>query len=208
MNRAWQRTLHSSTKPATKNCLLTISYNSYQKIYIYCSTTNMRAGNLFPFLISLFFFTMARAQQTIIHYLSGTDKDHTVPWDFMVTTGSKSGVWSKIAVPSCWEQQGFGTFNYYEDKIHPEEEGFYKCNFKTDKAWRGKKIIIVFEGSMTDTEVRIDGNPAGPVHQGGFYQFRYDITELLKNGEEHLLEVTVRKRSANVSVNRAERQAD
>lgn len=148
------------------------------------------------------------AQQTIIHYLSGTDKDHTVPWDFMVTHGMNAGKWSKIPVPSCWEQQGFGTFNYGTDRINPEEKGFYKLNFKADKNWSNKKIFLVFEGSMTDTEVKIDSKSAGPIHQGAFYQFRYDITDLLKESDDHLLEVTVSKKSSDNSVNRAERQSD
>lgn len=171
----------------------------------------MKVASMFQaFTILLFqlFINTAAAQETIINYLSGTDKDHTVQWDFMVTKGMNSGKWSKIAVPSCWEQQGFGTFNYYEDKQNPEEQGFYKHTFKTDPAWGNKKVFIVFEGSMTDTEVKIDGTLAGPVHQGAFYQFRYDITAYLKPGTKHLLEVTVRKKSANNSVNRAERQAD
>jgi hypothetical protein len=155
-----------------------------------------------------FFTGTAAAQQTIIHYLSGTDKDHTVLWDFMVTSGMNSNKWSKIAVPSCWEEQGFGTFNYYEDKENPEEQGLYKYTFQTKPAWANKKVFLVFEGSMTDTEVKIDGQLAGPVHQGAFYQFRYEISQLLQSGTEHQLEVTVRKKSANISVNRAERQAD
>ena len=36
---------------------------------------------------------------------------------------------------------------------------------------------IVFDGVMTDTEVKINGQLAGPVHQGSFYQFKYDITD-------------------------------
>jgi hypothetical protein len=150
----------------------------------------------------------SQAQQTIIKYLSGTDKDNTVQWDFMVTKGMNSGKWTTIPVPSCWEQQGFGTFNYFSDKVNPEEQGFYKYAFKTEPAWRNKKIFIVFDGSMTDTEVKIDGNLAGPIHQGAFYQFRYDITALLNTSSDHLLEVKVSKMSANNSVNRAERQAD
>ena len=148
------------------------------------------------------------AQRTIIQYLSGTDKDHTVQWDFKCSSGMNSGKWSTIAVPSCWEEQGFGTFNYYQDKENPDEQGWYRHPFKTDAGWRGKKVFIVFDGSMTDTEVKIDGNPAGPIHQGAFYQFRYDITSLLKPGNDHLLEVTVHKRSADNSINRAERQSD
>jgi hypothetical protein len=169
----------------------------------------MKQISVFCSLITLLFFaSSAAAQQTIIHYLSGTDKDHIVLWDFKVSSGMKSGKWSKIAVPSCWEEQGFGTFNYYEDKNNPDEQGFYKYDFETHPAWHSKKVFLVFEGSMTDTEVSIDGKSAGPVHQGAFYQFRYNITPLIQNGTKHKLEVTVRKKSGNASVNRAERQAD
>ncbi len=147
------------------------------------------------------------AQQTIIHYLSGTDKDHTVPWDFMVTKGQNSGKWSTIGVPSNWELQKFGTYNYYTDAVNPDEKGLYKYHFKTEPSWKNKQIFIFFEGSMTDTEVKINGKSAGPVHQGGFYQFKYDITDLL-NDNDNLLEVAVSKHSANESINRAERKAD
>lgn len=152
--------------------------------------------------------TVVQAQQTIIKYLSGTDKDNTVQWDFMINKGMNSGKWTTIGVPSCWEQQGFGTFNYGEDRINPDETGMYKYAFKTEPSWNNKKIFIVFDGSMTDTEVKIDGTLAGPIHQGAFYQFKYDITNILKPGTDHLLEVTVTKKSANNSVNRAERQSD
>ena len=182
--------------------------NHLNKSFTFTGNTIIMKAVIFLFFISVFYSTNIAAQQSIIHYLSGTDKDHTVSWDFMVSTGMNSGKWSKVPVPSCWEQQGFGTYNYGEDKINPEEKGFYKFPFKTQSAWQGKKIFIVFEGSMTDTEVNIDGRSAGPIHQGAFYQFRYDITDILKKGEDHLLEVTVSKKSANNSVNRAERQAD
>lgn len=161
---------------------------------------------LFVFLMAI--SASSFAQQTIIKYLSGTDKDHTVKWDFMINTGMNSGKWTKIDVPSCWEQQGFGTFNYYEDKKNPEEQGLYKHTFQTEPSWKNKKIFIVFDGSMTDTEVKINGKSAGPMHQGAFYQFRYNITDLLKVEGANLLEVTVNKKSANNSINRAERQAD
>ncbi|MDR6943163.1 glycoside hydrolase family 2 TIM barrel-domain containing protein [Mucilaginibacter pocheonensis] len=148
------------------------------------------------------------AQETRYQYLSGTDKDHTVDWDFYINTGQKSGSWSKIAVPSNWEQQGFGTYNYYKDTQNPEEQGKYKYHFKTASWARGKNVFIVFEASMTETEVKINGQLAGPIHQGGFYRFKYDVTNLLNYNGDNLLEVTVSKRSANESVNQAERKAD
>jgi beta-galactosidase/beta-glucuronidase len=150
----------------------------------------------------------ANAQDTRYQYLSGTDKDHTVKWDFYINTGQNSGKWSQIAVPSNWEQQGFGTYNYFKDKINPEETGDYKYHFTVPKSSAFKTVFIVFEASMTDTKVKINGQSAGPVHQGGFYRFKYDITRLLNFGGDNLLEVSVSKRSANESVNQAERKAD
>jgi hypothetical protein len=151
----------------------------------------------------------ATAQETIRQYLSGTDGEHTVPWDFYCSDGRNSGVWTNIAVPSCWELQGFGKFRYgLEDKTYTPIRGDYRHSFDVPADWRGKRVFIVFEGVMTDASVKINGAEAGPIHQGAFYRFKYDITALLKFGEENLLEVSVSDKSANNSVNGAERYAD
>ena len=52
------------------------------------------------------------AQETQVVYLSGTGFDQTAEWDFYCTEGMNSGAWTTIQVPSCWEQQGFGQYNY------------------------------------------------------------------------------------------------
>jgi len=75
-------------------------------------------------------------------------------------------------------------------------------------AWKDKQISIVFEGVITDAEVKINDIPAGPTHQGAFYRFSYDITDKLKFGKKNLIEVTVKKQSDDNSVNAAERRAD
>lgn len=158
-------------------------------------------------LISM--FCISNAQQTEKIYLSGTGNDNTVNWDFFVTGGMNANKWSTIAVPSNWELQGYGKYNYGFDKdsLRGKEVGLYKHKFTVPANWKNKKINIVFEGSMTDTEVKINGKLAGPIHQGSFYVFKYDISALLKSGE-NLLEVKVAKHSANQSVNEAERKAD
>ncbi len=161
------------------------------------------------FLISTIFFSCnLTAQKTVIQYLSGTDKDHTVQWDFLCTTGRNSNKWSTIPVPSCWEMQDFGTYNYYQDKENPEEQGFYRYAFNIAPGSRGKNVVIVFDASMTDTEVKINGQSAGAIHQGSFYQFKYDITSLINFDKPNILEVKVSKKSANASINKAERKAD
>ena len=160
-------------------------------------------------LASLCIAVIGRAVPTEQVYLSGTGSDHTVAWDFFCTGGHNSGRWSHIAVPSCWELQGFGAYNYGRNSEPiADEQGHYRYRFNVPARWKGMRVQIVFEGSMTDTEIRVNGEQAGEVHQGSFYRFKRDITDLVKYGKRNLLEVTVSKRSSNASVNAAERYAD
>jgi hypothetical protein len=145
---------------------------------------------------------------TAIVYLSGTGKDDAVDWEFYCTDGRRSGEWTTIPVPSNWEFHGFGTYNYGHDKNKADEQGRYRLRFSVPAGWERDAVFIVFEGAMTDTEVWINGRSAGPVHQGGFYRFSHEISNLLSYGQENLLEVTVSKQSADPTVNAAERDAD
>ncbi len=142
--------------------------------------------------------------------MSGTGSDQTAEWQFYCTAGRNSGKWSTIQVPSNWELQGFGKYNYGQakDSARGKEQGLYRYRFTVPATWKSRQVDIVFEGAMTDTEVRINGKPAGKIHQGSFYRFRYDVSGLLKFGGKNLLEVTVSKHSSDESVNRAERNGD
>lgn len=164
--------------------------------------------------VALFSYQNSTAQQTDKIYLSGKDFEHPVQWDFFCTGGNNSQKWSKINVPSQWELEGFGEYTYgrwYKElnqKEPSKEEGLYKYEFEVPANYKDKDILIAFGGAMTDTEVKINGKLAGAIHQGGFYEFKYDITSLLKLGSKNTLEVHVWKHSANKSVNAAERRAD
>ena len=178
---------------------------------------------LFTFFALLSTLT-ASAQTNEVMYLSGHGPEDAVEWDFWCSDGMRSGAWDKIAVPSCWEQQGFGGLTYGRYYIYDRESdkkwadrhdnsltkeyGLYKYQFSVPRQWDNRQVSIVFEGAMTDTEVKINGQQAGDIHQGGFYRFTYDITTLLKYGKKNLLEVKVSKHSADKSVNSAERRAD
>jgi hypothetical protein len=161
---------------------------------------------------------LAGAAQTQVVPLSGMGEpgEQPVHWQFRIDSGRGAGQWTRIRVPSCWEQEGFGTYYYGtqgrnrpdSDPIIPKERGDYRTEFDVPGQWRGQQVRIVFEAAMTDTTVRVNGQPAGPTHQGSFYRFHYDISSLVKFGDKNLLEVSVSKESANVSVNRAERRGD
>lgn len=142
-------------------------------------------------------------------YLSGKGPKDAVPWDFTVTGGRRAGEKATIAVPSNWEQHGFGSYSYGEQgSDRSDEHGLYALRFTPPALLKGRRVRLVFEGVMTDATVKVNGVPAGATHQGGFYRFSYDVTVLLKPGEENLLEVDVAKASADLLTDRAERAAD
>ena len=149
--------------------------------------------------------------ETEILLLSGKDSVHTVEWDFKVNGGRQANEWAKIPVPSNWEMQGFGTYHYWRDwgeDAAPDSEAVYRHNFTAPASFEGRHVELVFGAAMTDTTVFLNGEQVGPTHQGGFYQFSYDVSDFLKLGEENELEVKVQKFSSNESVNLAEREAD
>ncbi|HCC69853.1 MAG TPA: beta-galactosidase [Bacteroidales bacterium] len=163
---------------------------------------------LLVFLTSIF---SVKAQDTQLKYLSGTGNDNTVAWEFYCSEGMNSGKWTTIPVPSQWELQGFGSYTYgidpWEERMN--EHGIYRHEFSIPGSWKGKKVNIVFEGVMTDAEVKINGKTAGPVHQGAFYEFKYDVSKFLNYGNKaNSLVVTVRKHSSDSLVNEAERWSD
>lgn len=157
-----------------------------------------------------------KSAETQRQYLSGHGSDDMVQWDFFCTDGNHSGTWTKIGVPSCWELQGFGTYQYgmkFYGKEFPEgiasEKGLYKYNFTLPAEWVNHHIELVFDGSMTDTQVQINGRKAGSMHQGAFYRFIYDVSDRVYFGKKsNTLEVTVSKESTNAGVNVSERRGD
>ena len=155
--------------------------------------------------------------ETERQYLSGHGCDDMVEWDFLCSDGRNSGKWTKIGVPSCWELQGFGTYQYgmrFYGKATPEgiadEVGKYKHEFTLPKAWEGRQILLVLEAVFTEARVQINGRKAGNgTYQGGFTRHTIDVSDRIFFGnKKNRLEVEVLKESTNPQVNLAERRAD
>ena len=151
----------------------------------------------------------AFTQTTETQFLSGHGKDDAVPWKFFCTSGANSGFWTNLLVPSQWDVKGFGHLTYHKDATNAfDERGLYEHEFSVPQNWSDKRIFLVFDGVMTDTDAKLNGQSVGAIHQGSFYRFKYEVTSLVKFGATNKLEVTVAKHSANKSVNDAERNAD
>ena len=174
---------------------------------------------LFLLLASTFALTLSAqpSVETGRQYLSGHGCDDMVQWDFFCSDGHNSSKWTKIGVPSCWELQGFGTYQYgmrFYGKATPEgiadETGKYKHEFTLPKEWDGRQILLVFEAAFTEIRVQINGRKAGSgTYQGGFTRHTIDVSDRVFFGQKkNRLEVEVLKESTNPQVNLAERRAD
>ncbi len=140
-------------------------------------------------------------------FLSGQDAATAVDWEFKITDGRNSGFWTTIPVPSNWETEGFGYYLYGMDKMEKRAPavGYYRHDFDYS-VQDDKRYFIVFQGSMTDTKIALNQKDVG-FHQGGFTEFKFEITDLLINGS-NLLEVEVNSSSTNESLVKGERYAD
>lgn len=144
-------------------------------------------------------------------YLSGKGPSDAVEWDFYCSAGRQSGEWTTIPVPSCWEQEGFGAYNYGQDDPADkhDETGTYRIAFTMPEAWKDKHVRLVFEGAMTQTSIKINGKSVGFPNYGGYLPFRYVLNHTnVKYGQENVLEVLVKKKPDNDSLDQAERKAD
>ena len=151
----------------------------------------------------------ADAPRTETLMLSGSGPDDAVPWDFRIDGGMRAGENARLPVPSNWQQHGFGHYQYGYDKgPRAADTGVYRHRFRVPADWQGRTVRIVFDAAMTDTTVKVNGQLAGPVHQGGFNRFSHDVTRLVKVGEDNELEVQVSEASANRATDVAERHGD
>jgi hypothetical protein len=84
-----------------------------------------------PLLLLLVAAGFSRASEPVteIRYLSGHGPKDAMPWEFSVTGGRRAGEWTTIPVPSQWELQGFGTYNYGQEKTSPTSTVFTAGTF-------------------------------------------------------------------------------
>lgn len=141
--------------------------------------------------------------------LTGTGPDDAVEWEFTIDGGMRAGEQATIPVPSNWQQHGFGSYQYgYVRGPRAEDSATYRRSVEVPAEWDGQAVRIVFDGVMTDALVMVNGTPAGPVHQGGFNRFSYDVTRLIRPGESNSIEVRVDEASADTATDVAERWGD
>ncbi len=142
-------------------------------------------------------FTKAAASEDVILQTAGGRggeyvTDFSFGWRFGgrdagAETVSKEGFddtgWEKVDIPHTWNiKDGENGGNNYDRCAY-----WYRKSLDVTKT-EGKRIYIEFLGANTKTDVYVNGKraslPDGTfTHRGGYTAFRYDITALVRKGE-------------------------
>ncbi|RME96433.1 MAG: DUF4981 domain-containing protein [Verrucomicrobia bacterium] len=110
--------------------------------------------------------------------------------------------WDTIPVPSCWQMQGYGYPIYVNrmgsdrlcpwgkmdpPRIPPEKDpvGSYRRTFTIPETWKGRRVILHFDGVESAYYVWVNGQLAG-FAKDARTPAEYDITGLLQEGENVL----------------------
>lgn len=103
-------------------------------------------------------------------------------WEFRREDQAASE-WSKITLPHTTRVEELVVKDQFQG------ESFYRKKFTTS-AQEDENIFLHFEGVMIEADVYLNGNKIAN-HTGGYLPFTVDITHLIKNNQENLLEVKV-----------------
>jgi len=94
-------------------------------------------------------------------------------------------------VPSNWAMLGYEKPQYKSFK-GDASEGFYRHQFSIPQEWKGRRLLLHFEGVWSSAEVWLNGKHLGR-HDSGFTEASFDISRAAKIGGENLLAVRVRQ---------------
>ena len=106
-------------------------------------------------------------------------------WDYAITKAAAARprkMDGKILVPFAVESKLSGVAR----KVLPSERIWYRRSFTVPAKWQGKRTILHFGAVDYESQVFINGAPAG-AHRGGSDPFSFDITEFVKSGANEIV---------------------
>ncbi len=95
-----------------------------------------------------------------------------------------------VELPFDWAADGSHGFKTLGAKYPTNSIGWYRRTFELPKADEGKRIWLTFDGVMHDATVWVNGWCVRR-HEGGYYPFREDITDVVHYGGENTVAVRV-----------------
>ncbi len=104
--------------------------------------------------------------------VKGISDDTAVPAD--------DGTWAKIAVPGCWEPNGFCKSTYDSpDSL----TGYYRTAFIVPNQWKGMRVALRLDGVLYGYDLWINGKKAGE-WRSAYNTAIFDITDFINMKKE------------------------
>ena len=134
--------------------------------------------------------------QWTFHYFpeAGANKGYEAP-------GFDDSKWPAVSIPHTWST--YETTRELHPFIRNASEtdntywwmgwGWYRKHFSVNREYSDHKVFVEFEGVQKYCKVWVNGKYLGE-HKGGYGSFDFDITEVIKPGEDNLLAVAVNNR--------------
>lgn len=112
--------------------------------------------------------------------------------------GFNDSKWTAISLPHTWNT--YETTGELHTLIRKDSEndnpywwtgwGWYRKHFSINRDFSDRKVFIEFEGVQKYCKLWLNGKYLGD-HNGGYGSFDFDITALLKPGEDNVLAIAV-----------------
>ncbi|NUQ00760.1 MAG: beta-galactosidase, partial [Armatimonadetes bacterium] len=111
--------------------------------------------------------------------------------------GFDDAAWDSIAVPSCWQMEGYDTAFYTNiqhpfapaDPPHVPEHfnpvGSYRTTFELPPEWDGREVHIIFEGVQSCFYLWLNGHEVG-FSKDSMSPAEFDLTPYLREGGNEL----------------------
>ncbi len=133
-------------------------------------------------VLTLFFSQALHAQRQVISFNND--------WQFRKTVVEKNAAqadtgWNEVQLPHTWNNK-----DMQAGKDFYQGEALYRKTFVAEKDWQNRRVFIRFDGVGQVAAVWVNGKLAGE-HKGGYSAFCFDISYLLKFGENNQVEVKV-----------------
>jgi len=104
-------------------------------------------------------------------------------WKFQLGDDTNAAVaafddsqWNEVNLPHSFSEPYFASSKFYTGC------GWYRKHFAVPKNWRGKRIHLEFDGVFQVAEAFVNGRQIGQ-HKGGYTGFTFDITDVVKVGD-------------------------
>jgi len=101
--------------------------------------------------------------------------------------GYNDSAWQAVVVPHTWDA---GPDNPFAVTGHFRGVGWYRRTLEVPHDWRGRRLLMHFNGVFQIADVWVNGRHVGQ-HTSGYTSFAFDVTDAVELGKRNVVTVKV-----------------